>query len=126
MADIEKLKDDISKIKKLMDGIEKLGGKMPNLKSAVNKLETAVNTGEDIAAAAKETSEHLKAFTSNLVKACDGDERCIYMVKRRYQANAVNWVFSTSLEKSVVNNSIRNTLRRYMPELICKRLDACK
>lgn len=126
MANIEKLKEDIEKTKKIIKAIEQVGGKMPKLKSALNRFETAINTGEDIIAAAKETSQYLKEYTSDLLKTCGEDERCIYMVRSRYQANAVNVVFSTNINESVVNNSIRNTLRRYMPELICKRLDACK
>lgn len=126
MTDIEKIKDDIDKTKKLIKEMELIGGKMPKLKAALDRFEIAINTGGDIAAAAKETSEYLKLYTSDLKKACGDDVMCNYEINRKYQQRAVNYVFSMDKKNSVVSNTIRHTLRRYMPELICKRLEACK
>jgi len=99
---------------------------MPALKRALKRLEIAVDTGSDIAAAAKQTSRELKRYTDDLVLACGDDIACELNVVRKWQARNVKWTLSLNLNNTVVNNSIRNTLRRYLPEMICKRLNACK
>ena len=124
--DIAKLQDDIKKIKQFIADIRKLGGKMPALERAVNRLEFAVNTGADLGAAARETSKALKAYTDDLYKACGDDYVCRARVARQYQARSVNWTLSWNRRESVVRSFVRRTLRRYLPDSICKRLDACK
>lgn len=127
--DIKKLQDDIKKTKELIDAIEKVGGQMPGLKTALNRLELAVNTGADIGSAAEETSQALKEYTDDLHRACPKDDNeyvCLAAIDRKWQARSVQWTLDFGTRKSVVNLSVRNTLRRYLPEVICKHLDACR
>ena len=127
--DTRKLQDDIEKIQKFIEAIEEVGGEMPDLKKAVKGLKIAVDTGADVAAAAEETSQALKEYTDDLYRACpkgDNEYVCLAGIDRKWQARNVRWTLSFDQRQSVVNLSIRNTLRRYLPEMICQRLDACR
>lgn len=130
---IERMKGDLDKLNKFMKEMESLGFRTPALKKAVGKLTKAIEMGQDIAAAAKETSLALDLYTKSLEEMCEdptqhthGDEYvCKAAVARQWQARNVRWTLSWEQENSVVRNSARNILCRYMPKTISKRLDYC-
>jgi hypothetical protein len=128
-ADVRKLQNDISKVKAFIKAIEEIGGNVDPLKESVEALEIAVNTGADVGNAAKETSQILKEYTDDLYRVCpkDDDEAiCQAGIWRKWQKRSVVWGLSIDEKNSVVNLSIRNILRRYLPETICKGLDSCR
>jgi hypothetical protein len=129
--DLQKLQDDIKNIKAFIDAIEQVGGEVEPLKKSVAALEIAVNTAADIGDAAGETSQILKEYTDDLYRACPKDDReaaCLAGIDRKWQGRVVHWTLSYGKDEKnyVTNLFIRNILRRYLPEFICKRLDSCR
>jgi hypothetical protein len=128
-ADVRKLQDEIKTLKAFIEKIEQIGGNVDPLKTSVKALELAVNTGGDIGDAAQETSQILKEYTDELYRACPKDDSeyiCQAHIDRKWQARTIKWTLSIDQKNSVVNLSIRNILRRYVPDAICKRLDSCR
>jgi hypothetical protein len=124
--DVLTAQEQLRKLKELLDDLERIGVEAPELTKAVNRLQIAIDTGVDIGNAAAETSAVLAAHANDAYQKCGDDAVCIAKYDRGYAARSVNFVLNINNPDSVVRKSIRATFQRYIPQMICSRLDSCR
>jgi hypothetical protein len=126
---VRKAQEQVHKINELLEDLKKIGVTsefLEDLSSKVNLLQKAIDTGVDLGDAAAQTSASLAALSNAAYKACGDDFVCQAQYDRLWQARAISYTFDFTNDKSVVRNFLRATLKRYVPQRICERLDSCK
>ncbi|MGB8622654.1 MAG: hypothetical protein WCD16_07535 [Paracoccaceae bacterium] len=129
--DIKKMQKELKQVQSFFKQIEKMGGEIPKpLKKSVNRLKIAIDTGKDIGDAANEAGKALKEYEKNLKTACKTVDRemrgvCEARIDRKWMARNVTFTLSYKNPDSVTSRSIKKTVQRYTPALICKHWDYC-
>jgi hypothetical protein len=129
--DIQQLLKDIKTVKDMIKALEAVGAQVPGpLKTALNRLEMAIKAGKEVAEAAQEASDALRAFEADLYQACKGidDEMqgvCEAEVARKWQVRAVSFTLDPKNKDSTTSNVINRIIKKATPDRICKNWDRC-
>ncbi len=129
-AEVKHASEQLHTLEDLLDDLEKIGAEIPEfLSKSVKGLRIALDTGTDVADSATASSAALAQYTNKVNDACGNDDNggvCQAREAFRFGAIVDDYVLSWKNDDSVVKNSVRATLQRYVPQKICHYLDLCR
>jgi hypothetical protein len=130
-AEVKHASEQLHSLEHLLDELEKIGAEIPEfLSKSVKNLRIALDAGTDVADSATASSAALAQYTNKVNDSCGDDAEngapCQAREAHKWLFLNADYVLNWKNDDSVVKNSVRATLQRYVPQKICHYLDLCR